>query len=252
MWYLAACWNPNPRMIAQIRGVIRNFIWGGKDALARAKVNCETLMLLAAQGGLGIIDPKAQSEALLAKLLIRGLAPGGEPWKELIQNKVDQIRLPVHNKGPDIPDVNWIFAAPKLKRIQCSMWKSIIGAWMKVRPGLTEADPTNTVEILKQPIFGNPLVLNERGIPLGLGGLSEGSAFARAGCTRTKDLWNPGEQKWKSLTELGMNYHASNKKCKDTIIGSIPWMLTESTSPLRNGDWISDPAPSDDTPLKWI
>jgi hypothetical protein len=49
-----------------------------------------------------------------------------------------------------------------------------------------------------------------------------------------------------------MNYHASNKKCKDTIIGSIPWMLTESTSPLRNGDWISDPAPSDDTPLKWI
>ncbi len=252
MWYLAACWNPNPRMIAQIRGVIRNFIWGGKDALARAKVNCETLMLLAAQGGLRIIDPKAQSEALLAKLLIRGLAPGGEPWKELIQNKVDQIRLPVHNKGPDIPDVNWIFAAPKLKRIQCSMWKNIIGAWMKVRPGLTEADPTNTVEILKQPIFENPLVLNEREIPLGLGGLSEGSAFTRAGCTRTKDLWNPGEQKWKSLAELGMNYHASNKKCKDTIIGSILWMLTESTSPLRNGDWISDHAPSDDTPLKWI
>jgi len=71
--------------------------------------------------------------------------------------------------------------------------KSIIGAWMKVRLGLTEADPTNTAEILKQPIFGNPLVLNERGIPLGLGELSEGSAFARAGCTQTKDLWNPGE-----------------------------------------------------------
>jgi len=78
--------------------------------------------------GLGIIDSKAQSEALLAKLLIRGLAPGGEPWKELIRNKVDQIRLPVHNKGLDIPDVNWIFVALKLKRIQCSMWKSIIGA----------------------------------------------------------------------------------------------------------------------------
>jgi hypothetical protein len=26
LWYLATCWNPNPRMCAQVRGVIRNFI----------------------------------------------------------------------------------------------------------------------------------------------------------------------------------------------------------------------------------
>jgi hypothetical protein len=115
-------------MITQITGVIQNFIWGGKDAPARAKVKWETLTLPAAQGGLGIIDPNVQSEALPAKLLVRGLAPGGEPWKEIIQNKVDQIKLPVHNMGPDTPDVNWIFVAPKLKRIQCSMWKSIIGS----------------------------------------------------------------------------------------------------------------------------
>jgi len=109
----------------------------------------------------------------------------------------------VHSKGPNISDVNWIFAAPKLKRIQCSMWKSIIGAWMKVRTGLTKADLTNTAEILRQPIFGNPLVLNKREIPLGVGGLSERSAFVRAGCTRTKDLWNPGEQEWKRPLEPG-------------------------------------------------
>jgi hypothetical protein len=91
MWYLAACWNPNPRMTTQIRRVIRNFIWGGKDAPARAKVKWDTLTLPTAQGGLGIIDPKTQSEALLAKLLIRGLASRGEPWKELIRHKADQI-----------------------------------------------------------------------------------------------------------------------------------------------------------------
>jgi hypothetical protein len=239
-------------MITQIKGVIRNFIWGGKDAPARAKVKWDTITLPAAQGGLGIIDPKAQSEALLAKLLIRGLAPGGEPWKELIWHKADQIRLHVHSKGPDTPDVNWIFAVPKLKRIQCSMWKSIIGAWMKVRPGLTKATSSNTAEILRQPIFGNPLILNESGVPLGLGNMREGSAFARSSCTRTKDLWNPGEQEWKSLTELGMNYHPLNKKFGETIIASIPWPLTESTSLLRNGDWISDPAPSSGAPLDWI
>jgi len=77
MWYLAACWNPNPRMTSQVKGVIRNFIWGSKDAPTCAKVKWETLILSAAQGGLGIIDPKAQSEALLAKLMTRGLSPGG-------------------------------------------------------------------------------------------------------------------------------------------------------------------------------
>jgi hypothetical protein len=71
MWYNVACWNPNPRMTAQIRGVIRNFIWGGKDTPAKAKVRSEILIQPTAQGGLGIIDPKAQSEALLAKLMVR-------------------------------------------------------------------------------------------------------------------------------------------------------------------------------------
>ncbi len=190
MWYLVACWNPNLQMSSQIRGVIRNFIWDGKDAPARAKVKWETLTLLATQGGLGIIDPQAQFEALLAKLMIRGLSPGGESWKEIIRSKVDQIKLPVHNMGPNTSDINWIFAAPKLKRIPCSMWKSIVGAWLKVRPGLGKVAPTCTAKVLRQPIFGNPLILNQLGAPLGLSRISEGNAFTRAGCTRIKDLWN--------------------------------------------------------------
>jgi hypothetical protein len=79
MWYLATSWNLNPRMCSHVRGIVRNFIWSEKATNARAKVKWETLVLPTSQGGLGIIDPKTQSEALLAKLLIRGLAPGGEP-----------------------------------------------------------------------------------------------------------------------------------------------------------------------------
>ncbi len=105
-WYLAACWNPNPRMCVQVKGVIRNFIWSGKDAPSHAKIKWDTLVLPTSHGGLGIIDPKTQSKALLAKLLVRGLAPGGEPWKELIMQKVDQIKLPMHGKGPNTPDIN--------------------------------------------------------------------------------------------------------------------------------------------------
>jgi len=58
MWYLAAAWNPNPKMCSHICGVVRNFIWSGKADNAKANVKWETLVLLISQGGLGIIDPK--------------------------------------------------------------------------------------------------------------------------------------------------------------------------------------------------
>jgi hypothetical protein len=209
-------------MCCQVRGVVKNFIWGGKDAPTHTKVKWDMLALPTAQGGLGIIDPKTQSEALLAKLLVKGLAPGGEPWKELVRHKADQIKLPVHGKGPNTPNINWLFAAPKLKKIQCSMWKSIVGAWLNVRSGLTKADPTNTTETLKQPLFSNPSILNTSSTPLGIGGLKKGCAFARFGCFQVKDLWNSEDNEWKSFSELGMSYHTSNKRCKDVITASIP------------------------------
>ncbi len=147
-----------------------------------------------AKGGLGIIDPKTQSEALLAKLLVRGLVLDGEPWKELIRHHADQTKLPVHGKGTDTPDINRIFVAPKLKRTPCSMWKNILGAWINIRPSLTKEDPTNRVEMFRQPLFGNPSFTNTRGLPLGVSGQSEGCAFARSRHTKVRDLWNQEAQ----------------------------------------------------------
>jgi hypothetical protein len=66
---------------------------------------------------LGVINPKFQSKVLLAKLLVRGLAPGREPWKELVRHKANQTRLLVHGKGPTNPNFNWLLATPKLKRL---------------------------------------------------------------------------------------------------------------------------------------
>jgi len=100
---------------------VSNFIWSGKATNARAKVKWETLVLSTSQGGIGIIDPKTQSEAFLAKLLIRGLELGGEPWKELLRHKANQIMLPVHGLGPATQVINWLFAAKKLKRPPTSL-----------------------------------------------------------------------------------------------------------------------------------
>jgi len=102
------------------------------------------------------------------------------------------------------------------------MWKSIVGSWLNVRPKLTKVDPTSLAETLRQPLFGNPSILNASDAPLGLGGLRDGSAFARHGYTKIKDLWNPEERDWKSLTKLRMSYHTSNRKCKEVITASIP------------------------------
>jgi hypothetical protein len=76
------------------------------------------------------------------------------------------FHLPVHNKGSSISDINWLFAAPKLKKLKCSFWKSIVGSWLNVRVGLTKSEPASRAEILRQPIFSNPLILNTTGHPL--------------------------------------------------------------------------------------
>jgi hypothetical protein len=73
----------------QIRGVIQNFILGGKAIKTQAKVKWDSLMFPSISRGLGIIDPKAQSEAFFAKLLVRGVSPDGEPWKEILKHHAD-------------------------------------------------------------------------------------------------------------------------------------------------------------------
>jgi hypothetical protein len=92
-----------------------------------------------------------------------------------MRHKADQVRLPVHGLGPNTQDINWLFSAPKLKRPLCSSWKSILGAWLSMRPGLCKSEPTNTMELLRQPVFKNPFITNVESRPLGLSGRSEGN-----------------------------------------------------------------------------
>jgi hypothetical protein len=239
MWYMAAAWNSNPAMCSQIWGIVRNFIWSGKVSNARAKVKWETLVLPTAQGGLGIIDPKVQSEALLAKLLIKGLELGGEPWKELLRHRANQVRLPVHGLGPSTQDINWMFAATKLKKPHTSLWKNILHAWMSVRPGLCKSELTNSAETLRQPIFGNPLIVNQEGKPLGLNDRSEGNSLANTGCSRVRDFWDSKEKEWKGLSALGVSFHPSNRRNRDLIIANIPWDPATSNNVPSAREWIN-------------
>jgi hypothetical protein len=121
-----------------------------------------------------------------------------------------------------------------------------------VRPGLTKADLTSEAETLRQPLFGNPSILNANGAPLGLGGLRDGSAFAKHGCTRIKDLWSHEERDWKSLSKLGMGYHESNRRWKESITASIPWRPDECAKHPQPGEWIGIPNQNPTSSLDWV
>jgi len=132
------------------------------------------------------------------------------------------------------------------------MWDSILGAWLKVRSGLTKTDPTNSAEILRQPLFGNPSILNVNGSPFGISRLREGNAFVHSGCSRVKGLRNVASKEWKSLIEMSMSHHPTNKDSLARITASIPWNPEELNNRVQAGDWISKPDPNMLTSPDWI
>jgi hypothetical protein len=132
-----------------------------------------------------------------------------------------------------------MFTTTKLKRPPTSLWKSILHSWLSVRPGLSKSEPTNSAETLRQPVFGNPLITNQDGRPLGLSGKSEGNALANACCSRIGDFWNSEEEDWKGLSELGVSFHPINRLNRKLIIDSIPWDPATASSKPAVGDWVS-------------
>ncbi|MCO5580302.1 hypothetical protein L7F22_034168 [Adiantum nelumboides] len=94
-WYVASCWTFNGGVMLQLKLLIRNFLFGGSYGThdTRVRVSWSTVIMLTSEGGLGIIDREMQSRALLTKLIVRGLFPGNEPWKMLLQSGLATVTL---------------------------------------------------------------------------------------------------------------------------------------------------------------
>jgi hypothetical protein len=107
-------------------------------------------------------------------------------------------------------------------------------------------------EILRQPIFGNPLITNPNGKPLGYSGKSEGNALANAGRSRIRDFWDPKENKWKDLPDLGVSLQTMNRVNRKLIIESIPWNPATANEKPIVGDWVSKKEPDQAAPPDWI
>ncbi|MCO5597441.1 hypothetical protein L7F22_051519 [Adiantum nelumboides] len=85
-WFTTSCWTLYPQALSRLRRLVRNFLWGGSDGTrdTRTRVSWRTVILARQEGSLGIIDPEMQSAALLSKLIVRGLYPDEEPWKQFV------------------------------------------------------------------------------------------------------------------------------------------------------------------------
>jgi len=123
---------------------------------------------------------------------------------------------------------------------------------MNVRPGLSKSEPTNAAEVLKQPVFSNPLITNQDSRPLGLSGRSEGNAFVNAGHSRVGDFCDPEAKTWKNLSALGMSFHTSNRLNRDLIVTSIPWDPATSNSKPLVGDWVNKKEADQTAPPEWV
>ncbi len=73
--------------------LVWNYIWVGKVDKTQAKVKWDFITLPIYKGGLDIIDPKAQVEALLAKLVVCGLMSRTKPWKDLFKRRTNMLQL---------------------------------------------------------------------------------------------------------------------------------------------------------------
>jgi hypothetical protein len=68
LWYIATCWNPDPRMCHQLHEVVPNFIWESNLEKSRAKVWWDSLALLVSKEVWETVYPKAQAKSLLTNV----------------------------------------------------------------------------------------------------------------------------------------------------------------------------------------
>ena len=89
-------------------------------------------ILSTTHGGIKNFDPCAQAQALLAKMVVRGLLPRPEPWKYLIQHKIKSLQLSLG--GAWRKDDSWLFSAKKVINQGSPLWQGI--CWLQVCLGI--------------------------------------------------------------------------------------------------------------------
>jgi hypothetical protein len=120
-------------------------------------------MLPITHGGIKIIDPLLQAQALLAKFMTWGLQDGDEPWRVLLKHRISNIRPT--NSQQWLAGYNWLMSAQRIRPQGSTLWGALWQAWYTIRRRIGHEQPMTKEEILRQPLFGNPWITIEDDIP---------------------------------------------------------------------------------------
>ena len=120
LWYLASTADIGLQTLKTAQGLVQNFLWSSrKERRTRARVVWDSAISPIMQGGIKVIDSVAQTQALLAKFMVRGLQEGAGSWRILLQNRVDTLRPVGANNWP--AGRNWLMSANKIKKAESNL-----------------------------------------------------------------------------------------------------------------------------------
>jgi hypothetical protein len=238
IWYLASCMDFSGKSLKLARTTVRNYMWSGKyNTRARARVRWSTAVLPIVRGGVKILDPEWQASALLVKLLIRGMSVGYEPWKVLVRHRVAQTKQSRRGRWP--ANANWIMNSSHLVNQGSSMWQGVMRAWSTLQAGLEQQDPQSWAEIARQPLYGNHLLTNEKGIQWGTEVRTNMRWWSEKNIRTLQDIARPDGRGWKTFTELrSLRRTSVAPALYDRVINNIPW-ASNPLPPHRKGQWIA-------------
>ena len=235
---MSSCCDISKSILLRVRTLVRNFIWrGDPDKRVRARVAWDTAIIPTIKGGLKIFDPYAQAWALLAKMLVRGMVPGPEPWKSLIRHRITQLQL--RREGDWGMHEGWLFAAPKVKPQGSPLWKAIWAAWTSVKPGASKTKAQSRDEQLRQQLFLNPEIIGPNGQALGWKKNTKFRNWSVKGINAVKDVWNAEEDTFIDIATIRNRTRSHNAGELHTKVTDAlqHWNLT-GVSEFKVGDWV--------------
>jgi hypothetical protein len=218
--------------------MVRDYLWSGRgDGRTRAKISWDKAMLPIIHGGIKMINPHLQAQALLAKFMTRGLQDGEEPWRVLLKHRISNIRPAAGQQWP--PGYNWLMSAQCIKTQGSSLWEALWQAWRTIRRGTNHEQPLTKDEILRQSLFGNPWITTEDGIPIGFEDKSRFMNWAEKGITTITDIWDEAEEDWRTTRDIHMIMKSILTNIQRMqLLSSIPKRPDEAT-PFGTGSWIT-------------
>jgi len=89
--------------------------------------------------------------------------------------------------------------ATRIKKSGSMLWRAVWKAWTAVRAGVMQNEPQ---ELMRQLLFENPWITNDKGCPLGLEHGSKFANWAAKGLQQIKDIWSKEDGDWHPAMEI--------------------------------------------------